>query len=291
MSIKIAGAAAFAVVSLVAASTPGAAIDRGAGDGAGLMALGSRTSARIAATTWAQQGFDRPLVKGVDVSRWDHHGSGRLNFHKMQRRGVRFVFIKASDGIPKYDAEAAYWWSIDEPAAKAARLLVGGYQYVVPTSDVAQLIPDAVAKATVAAKRVGRIRKGELPLVCDLEEAPKSLTKDQLTAWTLAWMQTAHRLTRTKPILYTYTYFAKSRLRTDTGLGDYRFWQADWGTGRSAPPQVPGLQAASFWQFSSDGVVKGAGKDRTDLNVFMGTTRQLLALAKLRWHKRRYYGL
>lgn len=246
---------------------------------------------RIAATHWKHQGFTARKVRGVDVSRWDHVGPYRLSFRKLRRSGVRFVFIKASDGIPKYDAEAAYWWSVDKPAAKAQGMLVGGYQYAVPTTDIASLEADAIAKATVAGNRVGRIRRGNLPLVLDLEEAPRVLTKEQLTMWALAWLRTAREITRTTPILYTYTNFVQTRLLPAAGLGEYHFWQADWGRGRAAPPQVTGMKPAIFWQFSSDGAVMGAGARRTDLDVFMGTRRELLTLARVPWEQRSRYRL
>lgn len=246
---------------------------------------------RLAATHWTNQGFARDMIRGVDVSRWDHVGPKRLSFHRLQRAGVRFVFIKASDGIPRYDAEAARWWAIDKPAAKAEHLLVGGYQYAVPTTDKSRLQEDATWKATVAAQRVGRIRRGELPLVLDLEEVPRSLNRRELTEWTLTWLRTAHALTRRRPMLYTYTSFVQDRLAPARGLSEYPLWQADWSRGRAAPPQIKGMQPASFWQFTSDGAVRGAGADRTDLDVFMGGRRALLALARVPFRMHRRYGL
>ncbi|MDP4014486.1 MAG: glycoside hydrolase family 25 protein [Candidatus Nanopelagicales bacterium] len=261
------------------------------------------------ATRWNQQGFKRvirgkyKMIRGVDISYWNHLGPYPLNIKKLKRAGVRFIFMKASDGRPSVDADQdlAHWWSVDRAAAKAQGILVGGYQYAVPTKKVANLETDAIEQATAAAARVGRLRRGDLPLVLDLELAPWSLSKEQLTSWALTWLSTAHRLTHRKPIIYSYNYFINTRLQPDAGLGKYPFWQAQWTRGHSTPTPQPGMREAKFWQFSSVGRVQGGGSvgiaqdgsaNRiSDLNVFMGKKRGLLRMAKVPWKKRGKYGL
>lgn len=234
-------------------------------------------------TSWASQGLTG--IGGIDISLWDHEGPGRLDLKKLSAAGARFVFIKASDGIASADATATRWWSIDSVAAADAGMLVGGYQYAQPAPVRLEenIVTDATRQATLMAGRMGTLPAGYLPPVLDLESAPSVLTATKLTLWANTWLQTVEQLTGRKPILYTYTNFAKTRLLADPALLSYPFWQAEYKPGVTVPTPIPGWPLGNrlFWQFSSQGHLPGSGGEATDLDEFMGTTAQLLALANL----------
>ena len=124
--------------------------------------------AKPKATSWDHQGLTG--IRGVDVSRWQHVGPGRLDFDALQAQGVRFVIIKSGDSYGSAHNEAGYYYRKDKAAAKRAGMLVGAYYYAVPTSKASRVIADARAQGRKAAARVGgTLPKGHLPLALDLE--------------------------------------------------------------------------------------------------------------------------
>ena len=100
--------------------------------------------AKPKATSWDKQGLTG--IRGIDVSRWQHVGPGRLDFPALQAQGVRFVIIKSGDSYPSAHSEAGYWYRRDKAAAKRAGMLVGAYYYAVPTSRAKHVIADARAQ-------------------------------------------------------------------------------------------------------------------------------------------------
>ncbi|MFA7266385.1 MAG: glycoside hydrolase family 25 protein, partial [Candidatus Nanopelagicales bacterium] len=236
-------------------------------------------SARGQAADWDEQGVDG--IYGVDLSLWDHGQDDEpIDFEALRAQGVRFAFIKTSDSHPRADAQAQDWSSEDVPAAKAAGIDVGYYQYAVPTANTDELTDQANELATVISERVGELEQGDLPVVLDLEEAPDTLTRAELTRFATTWLQRAEDLTGRAPLLYSNTDFLRTRLLPTGELTKYRLWQADYRKG-SKPPTVPGwpADATAFWQFSSAGRLDGKPGTLTDLNLFLGTEAEYERLA------------
>jgi GH25 family lysozyme M1 (1,4-beta-N-acetylmuramidase) len=95
------------------------------------------------AASWTEQGFGE-VVKGIDVSRWNHPNNKAIDFKKVKEKyGVTFVIIKSSDGGDKGNALAKKWYPIDRKAAKAQGLIVGGYHYALPGNMSKDLTKDA----------------------------------------------------------------------------------------------------------------------------------------------------
>ena len=236
------------------------------------------------ATSWAHQGLTQ--IRGVDVSRWQHIGPGRLDFRKLQRKGVRFAVIKAGDTSRSAHAEAGYWYWRDKRAAKRAGVLVGAYYYATPTSDRRRVVRDARAQARKAVARVGgRLRPGHLPLALDLETEATRLGKADLTRWSIAWLRTVEKRTGRTPWFYSYTRYMERRLLPDPRLLRFPLWHANWGLFlKDRPMQVRGWPAdhARIWQFTSTGRLPGSGSRDLDLNVYRGTGQELLAEAGLK---------
>ena len=234
------------------------------------------------ATSWAHQGLTG--IRGVDVSRWQHIGPGVLDFRKLQRRGVRFAIIKSGDSSRSAHAEAGYWYARDKVAARRAGLLVGAYYYATPTSRKRQVVADAKRQARKAARRVGRISVGHLPLALDLETEATSLGKRKLTRWTLTWLRVVAKRTGRTPWFYSYTRYMERRLLPSPKLQRYPLWHANWGLYlKDRPLQIRGWPAdhARIWQFTDSGRLPGSGSRVLDLNVYRGTAEELLAEAGL----------
>lgn len=236
------------------------------------------------ARSWDHQGLDG--IRGVDVSRWQHVGPGRLDFGLLQDQGVRFVVIKAGDTNSSAHSEAGYWYRQDKAAAKRAGLLVGAYYYAVPTSDSRRVIADARAQARKAAAQVGgRLPKGHLPLALDLETDLTKLGREDMTRWTVAWLRAAEKRTGRTPWLYSYTRYLERRLLPDPRLFEYPLWHANWGLHlEDEPLQIAGWPASPWriWQFSDSGRLRGSGSSTIDLNVYRGSGQELLAEAGLK---------
>lgn len=228
-------------------------------------------SAKGQSADWDEQGVGG--IYGVDLSHWDHGTEDYpVDFEALRAQGVRFAFLKTSDSHPRADDQADRWSSEDAPAAMDTGINVGYYQYAVPTKNTNELTDQARELATRISERVGELEPGELPVVLDLEEAPESLTREQLTSFAVTWLQTAEDLTGRAPLLYSNTHFLRTRLSPTDALTKYRLWQADYRKG-SKPPHVSGwpTDATAFWQFSSAGRLDGKPGTLTDLNVFLGT--------------------
>lgn len=255
--------------------------------------IASPSSAKRQSANWDQQQITNG-IRGVDVSQWQHGYSKPLNFKKLRKAGVRFAFIKASDGKSAGDRPAKKWWNIDRRAAKKAKLVVGSYHYGRPTSNVNNLVPDAVGEATQAAARTGRFVSGYLPTALDLESAPANLTPAQVTLWAETWLRTFKTLTGRTPILYSYRYFLANRVLATTELTGYPLWFAHYGTkqaGTTAPIAGWPADAPDFWQFSSRGRLAGSGSTNIDLNVFFGTGDELRRLANMSVATAQQFGL
>lgn len=264
-----------AVTAIVATLLAGSTAVTGAMGG-----LQSRSiEPRAQAKNWERQGVVG--VRGIDISLWDHVGAPNLDFQALHDQGVRFVFVKTSDSNNKADQQAAGWWAVDRPAARAAKILVGSYQYAYPTKKKSRIDANARKMATRISNRLGKIPPGQLPAVLDLESAPSNLGPKLLTRWAVTWLNTVESLTGRTPILYTYTSFANTRLRAVPELTRFPFWQAEYRQGASRPGALRGWpDGPHIWQFSSNGKLRGL-PPQCDLDIWLGSIPELLKLAGL----------
>src|SRR3990167_6981484 len=96
------------------------------------------------------------LTPGIDVSHWQ---SG-INWSSVAQGGVRFAFIRVSDGATTEDSRFAANW----PGARAAGVFRGPYQYFRPAQDPidqANLLISMVESA-------GGLETDDLPAVLDI---------------------------------------------------------------------------------------------------------------------------
>ena len=190
-------------------------------------------------------------IWGVDVSEYQ----GSIDWHILSDEGIRFAFIKATEGSSYQDPAFAANWQGSADAGVPA----GAYHFFSfesPASTQAQNLFSALQS-----------RPDMLPPVVDIElygkfkqtppqaDAVREQLQILLTAIEEQYGQT--------PILYTTqrTY----RLYLQTGFEQYPLWMREvyWG----APSQN-----WTFWQYSDVAKLSGyAGPEkRIDLNVFAG---------------------
>lgn len=182
-------------------------------------------------------------IKGIDVSHWQ----GAIQWGKVAKDGVQFVFIKATEGT---NYSKLSYFKENAPKALAAGLKVGAYHYA-KFSNVAE----ARAEAAYFLDAICSIALN-YPLVLDLEENKKATGKHALTDAAIAFLEAVERAGHAA-MLYTGKSFLENAL-DESRLANYPLWIARYNSilGRSA----------DIWQHSDSGKVDGIGT-KVDLNI------------------------
>ena len=230
------------------------------------------------------------LIPGIDVSR--HQGD--IDWEDVSAAGIRFVYIKASEG--GYPIHPAYFnenW-LD---AKKSGLNVGSYHFATPLrspewhssqwSEPPRSAKDEAAEFVGAAAPV--LKAGYLPPALDIEPHAVSYIEtspgvwavdpavgmldplqlmgaQSLASWIRDWAMEVERLSGLRPILYlsrTYADALAAHLKSDYDL---------WIAAPSDPQGAPTATAWNSWlihQHSHQGSISGISGD-VDLNVIQG---------------------
>jgi lysozyme len=195
-------------------------------------------------------------IQGIDVSYWQ----GAINWEAVRAAGVRFAFIKATEGGDHLDPKFLDNWY----AAKRAGIARGAYHFVYwcrPANEQALWFILNVPADSDA-----------LPPVLDVEWNSHSQTcpgkVDRQTALEkikiLLDAMEAH--TGKRPIIYTDPKFHREVLEGE--FPDYHFWLRSVA---AEPDAIYRERSWSFWQFTTTGTVPGvAGK--VDRNSYNGTS-------------------
>lgn len=194
----------------------------------------------------------RRTLDGVDIS---HHQSGRLDLKAARAAGVRWLYVKATEGTSVTDR--LHRKRVRQ--ARTAGLPVGAYHFARPEGR------DAVAEAKYFLAHID-LRAGDMVPMLDLEDTG-DLTLPQLTEWTGAWVRTVeHELRRRKlagkPVIYTPFNLTK-------GFGCL-LWVARYSDDFRAPVIPRPWVRAAIWQHSNGrlGPVKSVpGLGRVDVNA------------------------
>lgn len=204
--------------------------------------------------------FDGEKPNGIDVS--DHQGL--IDWEKVRGAGVRFAFIKATEGLnPPYRKVATFTrnWS----GANDAGIIRGAYHYLRPEFD-------GKAQADYFLSTVGEIGAGILPPVLDIEETG-GLSADKILECAQLWIDTVTQHYGLTPIIYTYAPFWRDKLGNTDRFKDHMLWLANTST--TVEPQLIGSWPSwDFWQYSFTGRVDGIPKP-VDLNIYNGTLLEL----------------
>jgi lysozyme len=202
-----------------------------------------------------------PTVKGMDVATYDVV----TDWAAAKAAGIDFAFIRVSDGLNFPDSKFAAYW----PAAKAAGVLRGAYQYFEPAQD-------PIAQADMLLNAAGPVQPGDLPPVLDLEVSG-GLSTDQVAASVQKWVDHVSAAIGRPPIVYAGLY----SWPTLTGGADYTtspLWIAQYTS--AACPNIPDPWTQwLFWQYTSSGTSAGVSSSQLDLDTFNGTYNDLVAFA------------
>jgi lysozyme len=205
-------------------------------------------------------------VHGIDVARFQ----GDIDWRRARRAGVRFAFIKATEGGDHLDPSFRRNWR----GAARAGVPRGAYHFFY-------FCTPAAKQARWFIRNVPRVR-GALPPVLDMEwnaHSPTCSTRPSgptVRREAQIFLDMVERHYGQRPILYTTPEFYRQ-----TRIGRIRnteFWlRSTAGT----PAQVYPKQHWRFWQYSGTGIVPGI-EGPVDLNAFSGSRQTWLTWLKNR---------
>lgn len=228
-----------------------------------LFAVGCAAEPAVEAVSTAEQEATvcgvGPTVKGIDVSVYQ----GTINWTAVKGDGVKFAYIRASDGLNSIDSKFATNWS----GSRAAGVLHGAYQFFRPGQD-------AIAQADLLLDKIGgHLAADDLPPVIDVE-ASDGQSAAVITSKVKAWVEHVKAATGRDPVIYTGFYF----WRDSVGAPDITssaLWHAQYTTA-ACPNIAPPWQQWAIWQYSSTGTVAGISGD-VDMDRWNGDMASLQA--------------
>jgi GH25 family lysozyme M1 (1,4-beta-N-acetylmuramidase) len=193
---------------------------------------------------------------GVDTSHWQH-GKTSLNWALVKKSGIRFAFLKATEGTTFTDPYFAADWA----ATAKQGIYHGAYHFGRPS------VGSARKQADYFVSKIGSQKvRGTLPPVLDLETTG-GLGVSKLVRWTKNFLAEVQAKTGRTPLIYVSPAFWEERLGDSTAFHHYPLWIAHYGV---SLPRVPGdWRTFSFWQSTSTGKVSGIGGN-VDLDNFNG---------------------
>lgn len=194
---------------------------------------------------------DQYAIKGIDVS----HYQAQVNWKQVvQNQGIKFVFIKATEGVNYKDSTFRRNWE----GAKGVGLKRGAYHFFRPNVSVEWQIKNFMQQV--------QLEKGDLPPVLDVEDVDEidpSVLIPKVEKW-LIFIEEHYGI---KPIIYASLNLYQRILQP--AFPDYPCWIARYH--RIAPPDN---FAWDFWQYSDQKYIKGI-QHRVDMNVFHGNIQAL----------------
>ncbi len=189
-------------------------------------------------------------VKGVDVS----HYQGEIDWQALRAGGVRFAYIKATEGANLRDPRFAENWR----GSREAGIPHGAYHFFSPCK----------LGAEQAANFAGAVPVGEqsLPHALDVEQMGACSSGPAVAdpvAEIVAFLDAAEKRFGSRPLIYTSPEFYATYLN-DVRLGSERFWlrSLHW------LPRF-GSRRWTLWQYHNRGRRPGIDGP-VDLNAFNG---------------------
>jgi lysozyme len=193
-------------------------------------------------------------VKGIDVS----HHNGAIDWNAVAGDGVKFAFIKATEGADFQDDH----FTVNCRAATAAGIVCGAYHYF-------RLGTPGAAQAQNFLRTVPRDAL-PLPPAVDLETWGNSSTQPSVADFRAQLDDFLGQLRKTygtEPVIYASSDFIHDYLG---GVAPKRLWYR----AVVLSPHLTGYDDWLFWQFTERARVKGIA-GFVDMDVFNGSANDL----------------
>ncbi len=202
------------------------------------------------------------LIHGIDVSKYQ----GRISWDTVRAAGVKFAYIKATEGANHIDSRFAENWV----GAAEAGIPRGAYHFVYwcrPWREEMEWF-----------KRNVPVDPNALPPVLDVEATPTSKTckrtlyREQALVEMRAMLEEMERHYGKRPIIYVTVDFYEHIMHPDE-FKDYKVWVRS--TKYAPHVKYPGRKW-TFWQYQSDARIPGI-VGNVDRNAFRGSANDWAA--------------
>jgi lysozyme len=197
-------------------------------------------------------------IHGIDVSKYQ----GDIDWAEVRKSGVRFAWIKATEGGDVLDPKFAQNWE----GAKAAGVPRGAYHFAYwcrPMEEQALWFLTNVPNEPDA-----------LPPVLDVEwnghskTCPKRVPKSVALAEMKVMLAAMERAYGKRPVIYTTVDFHRDVMQGE--FTDYPIWVRSV---KYHPTVKYGSRRWRFWQHTAEGRVKGI-RGNVDRNAFNGSAKE-----------------
>jgi lysozyme len=197
-------------------------------------------------------------VHGIDVSKYQ----GLIDWDQVRASGVKFAWIKATEGGDSADSQFRRNWEL----ARQAGVPRGAYHFVYwcrPWQEEMRWFEANVP-----------VESDALPPVLDVEATPTSrsckrtLYRDEVLVQMRQMLEEMERHFGKRPVIYSTVDFYAGIL-AGGGLSNYPIWVRS----TKYSPAIKYDRRWHFWQYQSDGRVPGINA-KVDRNAFFGSPRQ-----------------
>ena len=194
-------------------------------------------------------------IQGIDVSKYQ----GDVDWNAVSNSGVRFAWIKATEGGDYIDEKFRQNWAM----AQAAGVRRGAYHFAYwcrPAEEQAAWFLANVPNDPTA-----------LPPVLDVEwnptskTCPRKLPREQALSYMRTILQAMERAYGKRPVIYTSVDFHKDVLQGE--FADYPMWVRSV---KAYPSVRYGDRQWHFWQHTATGSVPGI-HGYVDRNCYYGS--------------------
>lgn len=212
-------------------------------------------------------------LQGIDVSHWQ----GSINWTSVRNSGIRFAYIKATEGTSYKDPRFNY----NYPQAYYAGVIRGAYHFARPN------LSSGTAQADYFVNNGGAWSADNrtLPGALDIEHNPYSggmcygLSTTQMRQWITDFYNRYKARTGRDVVIYTTASWWNTCTGSWTGMATKSpLWVAHWGVHSPSLPAGWSSTTWTFWQWTSCRSVPGIS-GCVDGNRFNGSIDRLLALA------------
>jgi lysozyme len=208
--------------------------------------------------------FSRAL--GIDVSSNNHSG-GSINWGSVYGGGVRFAYVKATQGSSYTNP----YFTSDIAGATNASVIAGAYDFA--DFNTVSAATEANHFLSVAGPYV---REGYLRPALDMEGST-SMSQTQVSNYVNAWASDVYNATGVLTVVYASQSFAATYFNSSV-TSSKQFWIADYN-GQNIYTGSPGsttpFSTWTLWQGSSTGSVPGI-VGNVDLDVSNGDVTSYL---------------
>ena len=197
---------------------------------------------------------------GVDIS----GANGDIDWQRVAASGIKFAFIKATEGITYVDPKFHQNWA----NARSAGVICSPYHFFHPGDD-------AQKSSKAFLDVIGELKDTDLPPMLDWEVLDHTSIQDGVKC-AKDWLDLVEFATKKTPIFYSYYSFFKE-LNLTLNFKKYPFYVAEPSFKNVL--LVSPWDKATFWQYSWTGRVDGINT-KVDMDKFFGSYADLIKLAE-----------